>query len=69
MISRTLPNGTVEIDLSMENLSIDRKINVIKRLLEGDVIIENVGKKQDWMDRCKLEVKFNERFIYNEIIS
>ena len=47
MISRTLSNGTIEIDLSMENIPIDMKIDIIRRLLKGEVVVEDVRKKQD----------------------
>lgn len=40
MISRTLPNGNVEIDLSMDNIPIDKKIDIIKLILKGEVVIE-----------------------------
>ena len=47
MISRTLPNGIIEIDLSMENISIDKKIYIIKQLLKGEVIIEKLKNRMD----------------------
>lgn len=44
MISRILPNGNVEIDMSMENISIGKKIDIIKKMLKGEVVIENGNK-------------------------
>ena len=39
MIARILPNGTTEIDLSDENISISKKIDILKRLLNNEIII------------------------------
>ena len=44
MISRTLPDGSVKIDMSMENIPIDKKFDIIMRLLKGEVVIENGNK-------------------------
>ena len=40
MIVRILPDGTTEIDLSDEKIPISKKIDIIKRLLNNEIIIE-----------------------------
>lgn len=40
MIVRILPDGTTEIDLSDEKIPISKKIDIIKRLLNNEVVIE-----------------------------
>lgn len=40
MILKILPNGTTEIDLKDENISIARKIDILKRILNNEIIIE-----------------------------
>lgn len=40
MIVRFLPDGTTEIDLRDENISISKKIDILKRLLNNEIIIE-----------------------------
>ena len=44
MINKILRNGTIEIDLSMENISIDKKLEIIKHLLKGEGVIEDENR-------------------------
>ena len=49
MIVRYLPNGTTEIDLRYEDISVNKKIDIIKRLLNNEVIIERKRRKAKFM--------------------
>lgn len=61
MIIRILPNGTTEIDLSDEDLPIGEKIDIIKRLLNNEVIIKK-RRKAKFMYSKKYPIK-----VYNFI--
>ena len=49
MIVRYLQNGTTEIDLRYEDISVNKKIDIIKRLLNNEVIIERKRRKAKFM--------------------
>lgn len=44
MIVRILSNGNTEIDLRDENIPVGEKIDIIKRVLNNEIIIEGKEK-------------------------
>lgn len=57
MIVRSLPNGTTEIDLRDENLPISEKIEIIRSLLNNEIMIVKKRRGSKFMYSRKYPIR------------